>query len=154
MSDLGDYSDGEHPGERTRPKVYLNTGGVCIHAPGGDIAGYVDRDRERGKAFVTRRHSDKHRFHKFDGYAISMRVLAKAQAHGAAYVYVWAYDEETTYVFALEQYLHGTAVPDEYTPEDDPQRVVPEARAKEVWEDDVGPLIDLRTTGTSWGFEP
>lgn len=152
---LDEYTDGERPGERPRPKVYLTSNATCIHAPQGKVAGYVDRDKDRGHlAFVTRRHSEKHRFHKYDGYAISLRVLAAAQGHDAEYVYVWAHDIETTYVFSLQQYLDGRDVPEEYTPEDDPQKVIPDAAAQEVWDDEVSPLIDIRKTGKSWGFNP
>lgn len=143
---LDDF-EGENPNAyEKRPCVYLSGNEKPVRHTDGKIVGYVDRDRARGIAFVTHREAEKHYFGLYDGYAISMNVLAQAQYYEAEYIYIWVKDENRTLVFLLDQYLNGTQVDDEYTPEGEDQRVVTADNARENWDDQHRPDIDIRPT--------
>lgn len=136
----------------TRPRQFLTPNAESVKAAGGKIVGYVERDRKRGVAFCTHRSHEDHYFGIYSGYAISLKVLAQAQAYEAEYVFVWEKDRKRTYVFLIDQYLDGEEVDDDYTPEGDTQHVVPLDDAREVWEDQDRPDIDIRTAGSYDGY--
>lgn len=155
MSDdysLDDFSGDQPSKYDSRPRQFLTPNAEQVKADDGKMVGYVERDRERGVAFCTHRHSERHYFEIYSGYAISLSVLAQAQAHGADYVFVWVKDQKRTYVFLLDHYLDGTVVKDEFTPEGDTQHVVEVGEAREVWNDQARPDIDIRTTGSYDGW--
>lgn len=148
MSDdhsLDDFEGGDGGYDR-RPVIYLAASAQPVRHE-GDVVGYVDRDPERGVAFCTHRHADKHYFNIYDGYAISLSILAKAQGYEADYVYIWVKDQKKTLVFLLDQYLNGQQVDDDYTPEGEDQRVVNVNDARETWNDQDRPDIDIRPLG-------
>lgn len=135
-----------------RPRQFLSPNAQPVRND-GKLVGFVERDRERGVAFCTHRNREKHYFQIYDGYAISLSVLAQVQAYEAEYVFVWVKDQKRTYVFLLDQYLDGTVVDDDYTPEGETQHVVNVDDAREVWDDQERPDIDIRTTGSFDGHE-
>jgi hypothetical protein len=152
MTDLDKYQGNETDGAPDHPPIVkLTTAAEAIRPPAkpGKIAGWVGRDDERGKTFVSLKDREKHYYRVGEGYALSLKIVGMLQARDVQTVVIYEMDEGRTLVFNLAQFAGGDEV--EHAPDGDPQHYVPESAALEEWTDAGNPVLDVRSSGSDVG---
>lgn len=145
---LDQFADGESiPTFDAPPSVILDnyyTTTYRVPSNPKKVAGWTAIDRNRGRSYFTIRRRGDHYFNKYEGYAISTRILAQAQAQGARFVILWEADHGHTFVWRLTDFLVGDEVVEHWTDGDDSQKALSCARAIEEWDQPECPMEDRR----------
>jgi len=141
---LDDYADGEPPADFDNPPMvnldrYYTTE-FRVPTDRSKLAGWTGIDRERGRVYISVRKLNKHYFRKYDAYAFSTRVLARAQNENVDYVVVWEVKNGRTHVWPLTDLLSN----EEISYNGDAQKIAPLDEAIGTWEQNYRPIVEQR----------
>lgn len=135
---LGDWSNGDEPETYdTQPLVILQkpyTSTIRVPDGSGKIAGHTGIDSERGRTYISIREHAKHYFRKYDGYAISTKILNRLQNENVEHVIIWESKQDITYEWPLSDWLEAEDVDPTLT-QGDAQKALELTTAVETWQE-------------------
>lgn len=128
------------------PLVILDVNAETVYAPGGDgkVAGHIGVARGRdGKAYVSRKNPERHRYWKGGGYALSRKILKLLMRKGVHHLLWYEHERNRVLEFGISDYKErGRRV--KHAPPGDPQVYVPDNEARHVWLEHA-PILDARS---------
>lgn len=132
---LSDFENGEAIDTfDTAPLVILQkpyTTAIRVPDGSGTVAGHTGIDSERGRCYISIRKHARHFFRKYDGYAISTKILNRLQNERVEHVVIWVSDNDITYEWPIQDWLEAEDVDPTLT-EGDMQKALPLTSAAEV----------------------